>query len=69
MYEQNLLTDNDIYSNIVDIIDGTKSGRENNDEFIYFNSIGLSYIDVSVAFDFYKKVCENKLGKFWKMIE
>ena len=69
MYEQNLLTDKYIYSNIVDIIDGTKSGRENNDEFIYFNSIGLSYIDVSVAFDFYKKVCENKLGKFWKMIE
>ena len=63
MYKDGLLKDSDIYANIADIIDGTKPGRENDDEICYFNSIGLSFVDVSVAYSFYKKVLNSNLGK------
>lgn len=56
MYKDGLLSDQDIYSNLADIIDGTKKGRETEAEFNYFNSIGLSFVDVGVALSFYRKV-------------
>lgn len=67
MYKEGLLKDSDIYANIADIIDGTKPGRESDDEICYFNSIGLSFVDVSVAYSFYKKVLNNNLGKDWNI--
>ena len=69
MYKDGLLKDSDIYANIADIIDGTKPGRGNDDEICYFNSIGLSFVDVSVAYSFYKKVLNSNLGKDWKIQE
>ena len=65
LYKDGKLNDNDIYCDIVDILDGTKKGRESDDEFNYFNSIGLSYIDIAVAYDFYNKVIEKNKGKNW----
>ena len=34
-------------------------------EFNYFNSIGLSFVDVAVAFSFYKKIVEKGMGIDW----
>ncbi len=67
LYQQGRLKDEDIYADIVDIIDGTKPGRENETEFTYFNSVGLAFIDVAVANSFYKKVVEKGLGTDWAM--
>jgi len=67
MYSQGLLKDEDIYANIAEIIIGEKEGRTNDKEFIYFNSIGLSFVDVSVAYSFYNKATEKGLGQVWKM--
>lgn len=67
LYQQGRINDSDIYADIVDIIDQTKPGRENNKEFIYFNSVGLAYIDIAVACDFYKKVIAKGLGIEWIM--
>lgn len=69
MFTQGLLNDDDIYGNLADIIDGTKPGRENDDEFLYFNSIGLSFVDTAVAYDFYRKVTDAGSGTDWKMID
>lgn len=69
LYQQGRLKDEDIYADIVDIIDGTKPGRENDQEFTYFNSVGLAFIDVAVAYSFYKKVVEKGLGTDWNMKE
>ncbi len=49
MFKEGLLQDSDIYSDLVDIITGDKPGRENEKEFIYFNSVGLAFIDVYFA--------------------
>ena len=65
LYKMGQITDNDIYSDISHIIDGTVAGRETDEEFIYFNSVGLAFLDVSIAYDFYKKVEESRNGQDW----
>ena len=49
MYSDGLLTDEDIYAELAEIIAGEKPGRESDSEFIYFNSIGLAFTDICVA--------------------
>ena len=69
MYEKGLLKDKDIYANLSDIISGKKVGRETESEFNYFNSIGLSFVDVAVANYFYKAVTSKGLGTDWSLLE
>lgn len=69
MYEKGLLKDTDIYANLSDIISGKKVGRETESEFNYFNSIGLSFVDVAVANYFYKAVTSKGLGTDWSLQE
>ena len=48
------------------LVDGTvcfKKGRENSHEFIYFNSVGLSYIDLNFANYVYIEAGKRNLGK------
>lgn len=63
MYKEGLLSDNDIYANLSELINGTKKGRENDDEFIYFNSVGLSYIDINFANYIYSEANKRGMGK------
>ena len=63
MYVQGLLKNEDIYADLKDIISGKKNGRENDDEFIYFNSVGLSFIDINFANETYKLAKEMGIGK------
>lgn len=69
MYEKGLLKDKDIYANLSDIISGKKVGRETESEFNYFNSIGLSFVDVAVANYCYKAVTSKGLGTDWSLQE
>lgn len=63
MYVQGLLKDEDIYADLKDIISGKKICRENDDEFIYFNSVGLSFIDLNFANETYKLAKEMGFGQ------
>lgn len=63
MYVQGLLKNEDIYADLKDIISGKKKGRENDDEFIYFNSVGLAFIDINFANETYKLAKEMELGQ------
>ena len=63
MYKEGILKDHDIHANLSDLISGRKKGRENDDEFIYFNSVGLSYIDLNFANYIYKEAVKRGLGK------
>ncbi|HHW31138.1 MAG TPA: ornithine cyclodeaminase family protein [Clostridiaceae bacterium] len=58
MFKCGELTDNDIYANLHEIVMGKKAPRETEDEFIYFNAVGLSYVDVSIAYNMFK-TCRN----------
>lgn len=66
LYMMGRLKDEDIYGDIADIIDGTKAGRETDEEFIYFNSVGLSFIDMAVADYCYKRATAR--GKFQEWV-
>lgn len=63
-YKDGVITDEDIYANLIDILDGTKPGRENEKEFIYFNAVGLAYTDVSIAYAMYERVLQAGLGRW-----
>lgn len=62
MYKDGVLNDSDIYANLSELIAGIKIGRENDDEFIYFNSVGLSYIDINFANYIYNEARKLDLG-------
>ena len=65
LYKEGKLLDEDIYADLASIIDGTVRGRENDDEFIYFNSVGLAFIDVAIAQDVYERVTSLGGGHEW----
>ena len=67
LYKQGKLSDKDIYSDICNIIDGTFPGRETDDEFIYFNSVGLAFIDIAIAYEIYKKSSNESRSHNWCM--
>lgn len=62
MYKEGLLRDEDIYSDLGDIVCGVKPGRETPEEFIYFCSVGLAYIDIMFAKYVYDICSEKSLG-------
>lgn len=53
MYKEGRLQDTDIYANLKEIITKQKKARENDTEFIYFNSVGLAFIDIAFAYYVY----------------
>lgn len=54
MYKAGRLRDSDIYADLKEIITKKKRARENDAEFIYFNSVGLAFIDIVFAYYVYK---------------
>lgn len=56
LYKMGKLKDEDIYADLHEIVSSRKKGRENEFERIYFNPVGLSYIDISLAWSFYKRI-------------
>ncbi|MCK5925023.1 MAG: hypothetical protein KAG10_03945, partial [Methylococcales bacterium] len=62
MYKEGLLSHNDIHADLHELVSGHKKGRESNEERIYFNAVGLAYIDVAIAFSMYQRAKEAKIG-------
>lgn len=63
MYQQGLLQDSDIHADLPEIVTGQKSGRETPDEFIYYNGVGLSYVDVALSNWMYRTARDKGLGQ------
>lgn len=63
MYQNGELTDEDVHGNLVDLIVGNKPGREHPNERIYFNAVGLAYVDVAIAYAMYKRAKEAGMGQ------
>lgn len=61
-YKDGVITDEDIHGNLIDVLSGKCAGRENDEEFIYFNAVGLAYVDVSIAYAMYQKALEAGVG-------
>ncbi len=63
MYKDGELTDDDVYANLVDVVTGEKVGREAAEERVYFNAVGLAYVDVAIAHAMYKRALEAGKGQ------
>ncbi len=61
MYKDGELTDADIYCDLVSLVTGEKPGRENDDERIYFDAVGLSFIDIAIALAMYRRAVERRI--------
>lgn len=59
MYKEGKIKNSDIYSNLKEVLNGEKQGRESDDEFIYFNSVGLAFIDILFAKYVYENLKDN----------
>lgn len=69
MYQEGLLVDSDIYGNLEEIVLGKKAARTSKQEFIYFCSVGLAFIDISFANYTFKKCSELGLGCNYSFLE
>lgn len=62
MYKDGELFDTDIYADLGEILSGEKPGREHGEEFIYFNAVGLSFVDVALAGWLYERAANLGIG-------
>ena len=67
MYKDGVLTDESLYANLIDLVTGKKPGRENDQEKVYFNAVGLAYVDVAIAHAMYLRANEAGLGQDLKI--
>ncbi|QDT50727.1 alanine dehydrogenase [Symmachiella dynata] len=67
IYQAGEMTDADIHADLVDVLMGRKPGRENNEERIYFNAVGLAYVDVAIAVAMYERASEAGMGQDLKI--
>ncbi len=63
MYKDGQLTDDDIYANLVEVIAGEKNGRDSAEERVYFNAVGLAYVDVAIAYAMFQRAKDAGAGQ------
>jgi len=63
MYKEGLLSHNDIHADLHELVSKHKPGRESEDERIYFNAVGLSYVDVALAQAMFERAKSSHIGE------
>jgi ornithine cyclodeaminase/alanine dehydrogenase-like protein (mu-crystallin family) len=69
MYKDGELGDADIYANLDEVVAGEKPGREADDERVYFNAVGLAFVDVAIALAMYRRATDAGKGRQLTMQE
>jgi alanine dehydrogenase len=67
--KSNIITQDDIYAEIGEILLGKKPGRENDEEITIFDSTGMAIQDNTTASKIYQNAIENKVGTFFEFFE
>jgi alanine dehydrogenase len=60
--ESGLMTKDDVYADLGEVVAGVKTGRLSSDDIIVFDSTGMALQDVIVAAAVYEKAVEKSLG-------
>lgn len=63
MYAEGKLTHNDIHADLHELVSNHKPGRESDSERIYFNAVGLAYVDVALALAMYQRADSAHYGQ------
>jgi ornithine cyclodeaminase/alanine dehydrogenase-like protein (mu-crystallin family) len=69
MYKDGELADSDVHGNLDEIVAGEKPGRETDEERVYFNAVGLAFVDVAIALAMYRRAVEAGKGRELTMQE
>lgn len=64
--EEGIITEKDFTGEIGDVIIGNIIGRENDDEIIVFETVGVATQDLIVANKIYEKAVKEKIGTTWE---
>jgi alanine dehydrogenase len=64
---KNYISENDIHSQLGEVIVGLKPGRTSEDEITIFDSTGLAIQDVASAHLVYQRALSKGLGRYVKM--
>jgi len=67
MHQAGELPDDRVYGNLQQIVLGQLPGRETPEERIYFNAVGLAYLDVAIAYAMYLRARSSGLGQDLKI--
>lgn len=67
MYAEGKFDVKNIHAEIGEVVNSVKTGRTSDDEFIYFNSVGMGIQDVALASVIYEKAVEKNIGTKFKM--
>lgn len=62
MYNMGEFDENNIHAQLGEVVNSVKSGRSNDEEFIYFNSVGMGIQDVALASVIYDIAKNNGIG-------
>jgi ornithine cyclodeaminase/alanine dehydrogenase-like protein (mu-crystallin family) len=63
MYNEGLIAAHDIHADLHELVSGHKPGRESDTERIYFNAVGLAYIDVAIGLAMYRRAVSAHAGR------
>lgn len=63
MYKDGELADTDIHADLTEVVAGEKSGRESPEERVYFNAVGLAYVDVAIAYAMFRRARDAGAGR------
>ena len=66
---KNIITKENIYAEIGEILLGKKPGRENDEEITIFDSTGMAIQDNTTAYRIYQNAKENGIGTFFEFFE
>lgn len=69
MHRDGLFRDSDLYAEIGEIVNGSKKGRESDEEIIYFNAVGAGIMDIAVTTRCYRNAKKQSKGialPFWE---
>lgn len=69
LYQMGKLSDSDIHANLHEVVTSKKTGRTTTSEKVYFNAVGLSYVDVALAYDMYEMAKQNGKGHNYTLRE
>lgn len=67
MYAEGKFDENNIHAEIGEVVNSVKTGRTRDEEFIYFNSVGMGIQDVALASIIYDKAVEKNVGTKFNM--
>ena len=62
MYKEGLIDSHAIHADLHELVSGHKAGRENDRERIYFNAVGLAYVDVAIGTEMFNRAFDAGFG-------